>query len=93
VRDEDDLAWLHTVLVQAYPDARMQARHLSTAGRSAALPAAERATELAGPGGIALDALGDLQWVGFPRTGSPAWYDEPTAILRGRGRIRVRRLP
>ncbi|MFF1915367.1 hypothetical protein ACFVYE_27975 [Streptomyces sp. NPDC058239] len=43
------------------------------------------AAELAGPGGIALDALIGLQWVGFPRSGSPAWYDGLTAILRGHG--------
>ncbi|MFG2122628.1 LysR family transcriptional regulator [Streptomyces sp. NPDC048710] len=49
------------------------------------LVAAQQAAELAGPDGIALDALGALQWVGFPRAGSPAWYDELTAILRGHG--------
>ncbi|MFB7494384.1 LysR substrate-binding domain-containing protein [Streptomyces sp. NPDC056161] len=52
------------------------------------LLAAERAAELAGPDGIALDALDALdalQWVGFPRSGSPAWYDELTAVLRGHG--------
>jgi DNA-binding transcriptional LysR family regulator len=49
------------------------------------LLSAEQAAELGGPGGIALDALGDLQWVGFPRSGSPAWYDELTAVLRGHG--------
>ncbi|SFH16901.1 LysR family transcriptional regulator [Streptomyces mirabilis] len=49
------------------------------------LLAAEQAAELAGPDGIALDALVGLQWVGFPRSGSPAWYDELTAILRGHG--------
>ncbi|SOD90154.1 LysR family transcriptional regulator [Streptomyces sp. Ag109_G2-15] len=49
------------------------------------LLAAEQAAELAGPDGIALDALGALQWVGFPRSDSPAWYDALTAILRGHG--------
>ncbi len=49
------------------------------------LLAAEQAAELAGPDGIPLDALADLQWVGFPRAGSPAWYDELTAVLRGHG--------
>ncbi|MGW1892480.1 LysR substrate-binding domain-containing protein [Streptomyces sp. NPDC002004] len=49
------------------------------------LLAAEQAAELAGPDGIALDALVGLQWVGFPRSGSPTWYDELTAILRGHG--------
>ncbi|CAG6390579.1 LysR family transcriptional regulator [Streptomyces cocklensis] len=50
------------------------------------LLAAEQAAELAGPSGsIALDALAGLEWVGFPRSGSPAWYDELTAILRSHG--------
>jgi hypothetical protein len=29
--------------------------------------------------------LAGLDWVGFPRAGSPAWYDELTAILRSHG--------
>ncbi|UIJ56938.1 LysR substrate-binding domain-containing protein [Amycolatopsis acidiphila] len=41
--------------------------------------------KLAGPGGIPLAALAGLSWVGFPRSGSPAWYDELTAILRSHG--------
>ncbi|MEU8059624.1 LysR family transcriptional regulator [Microbispora bryophytorum] len=49
------------------------------------LLAAEQAAELRGPGGIRLDALAGLEWVGFPRTGSPAWFDELTAILRSHG--------
>ncbi|QFY09785.1 LysR family transcriptional regulator [Nonomuraea phyllanthi] len=49
------------------------------------LLATVRAAELAGPDGIHLDALDGLQWVGFPRSGSPAWYDELTAILRSHG--------
>jgi DNA-binding transcriptional LysR family regulator len=35
--------------------------------------------------GIRLDDLSDLQWVGFPRSGSPAWYDELTGTLRSHG--------
>jgi DNA-binding transcriptional LysR family regulator len=104
-------------LAEAYPDTRVQARHLSTADQLAALRAgsidiglvrerpvgqdldampvseeklgvllaAEQAGELAGPDGVRLDALAGLQWVGFPRSGSPAWYDEVTAVLRGHG--------
>ncbi|WP_329460928.1 LysR family transcriptional regulator [Streptomyces sp. NBC_01431] len=49
------------------------------------LLAAGQAAELAGPDGIALEALVGLQWVGFPRSGSPPWYDELTAVLRGHG--------
>ncbi|MFE1795955.1 LysR family transcriptional regulator [Streptomyces sp. NPDC059517] len=49
------------------------------------LVAAERGADLTGPDGIPLDALNELSWVGFPRSGSPAWYDELTAVLRSHG--------
>jgi DNA-binding transcriptional LysR family regulator len=45
----------------------------------------ETAAHLGGPEGVRLDALTGLAWVGFPRSGSPAWYDEVTAILRSHG--------
>ena len=38
-----------------------------------------------GPEGVRLDDLGDLRWVGFPRSSSPAWYDELTGVLRSHG--------
>ncbi|WBB69149.1 LysR family transcriptional regulator [Micromonospora sp. WMMD812] len=53
--------------------------------RLGVLLATERAAALAGPDGIRLDDLAGLNWVGFPRSGSPAWYDELTAILRSHG--------
>ena len=43
------------------------------------------ADEFVGPDGIRLDALQGLKWVGFPRAGSPAWFDELTSILRSHG--------
>jgi len=43
------------------------------------------AAEIAGPGGVRLEELAHLEWVGFPRAGSPAWYDELTGILRSHG--------
>jgi DNA-binding transcriptional LysR family regulator len=49
------------------------------------LLATELAPDFAGPEGIRLDALAGLEWVGFPRSGSPAWYDELTAILCSHG--------
>jgi DNA-binding transcriptional LysR family regulator len=49
------------------------------------LLAAGPAAELAGPEGVRLEALTGLRWVAFPRSGSPAWYDELTAILRSHG--------
>ncbi len=38
-----------------------------------------------GKGGVRLESLAGLRWVGFPRSDSPAWYDEVTAILHGHG--------
>jgi DNA-binding transcriptional LysR family regulator len=49
------------------------------------LVASELAAGLMTPDGIPLDAMGALHWVGFPRSGSPAWYDQLTAILRSHG--------
>jgi DNA-binding transcriptional LysR family regulator len=49
------------------------------------LLAADQAERLAGPDGVRLHALAGLDWVGFDRSGSPAWYDELTAILRSHG--------
>jgi DNA-binding transcriptional LysR family regulator len=53
--------------------------------RLGVLLAAEQAAKIAGVDGIRLDTLAGLDWVGFPRSGSPAWYDELTAILRSHG--------
>ncbi|MEU6368612.1 hypothetical protein ABZ876_23430 [Streptomyces sp. NPDC046931] len=52
------------------------------------LPSRLLSPALAGPAGaegIALDASAGLQWAAFPRSDSPAWYDELTAILRSHG--------
>src|SRR4029077_8275065 len=49
------------------------------------LIASDLAGELMGPDGVQLDALHGLKWVGFPRAGSPAWFDELTSILRSHG--------
>ena len=49
------------------------------------LLAEELSARLAGPQGVRLDALTGLDWVGFPRSDSPAWYDELAAILRTHG--------
>jgi DNA-binding transcriptional LysR family regulator len=45
----------------------------------------ELAARLAGPDGVRLDALTGLDWVAFPRSNSPAWYDELAAVLRTHG--------
>ena len=49
------------------------------------LLSAELAARLTGSDGIRLDQLGELHWVGFPRSSSPAWYDELTGVLRSHG--------
>ena len=43
------------------------------------------AAKLKGAEGISLEALGGMGWVGFPRTHSPAWYDQLAAIFRTHG--------
>jgi len=47
--------------------------------------AADAAARLAGPAGIRLHQLSGLDWLGFPRAESPAWYDQVTATLRAHG--------
>ena len=49
------------------------------------LLASDVAAGLVHSDGVRLDALCGLQWVGFPRSNSPAWHDELTAILRTHG--------
>jgi DNA-binding transcriptional LysR family regulator len=49
------------------------------------LLSAKEAVEIVEPNGVRLDVLSGLSWVGFPRSGSPAWYDEVTAVLRSHG--------
>ncbi|HTI78298.1 MAG TPA: LysR family transcriptional regulator [Mycobacterium sp.] len=43
------------------------------------------ADKLAGADGVRLNALAGLEWIAFPRSTSPAWYDELSAILRTNG--------
>jgi DNA-binding transcriptional LysR family regulator len=49
------------------------------------LLASELAAGLIGPHGVRLDALTGMQWLCFPRSDSPFWHDEVTAILRSHG--------
>jgi DNA-binding transcriptional LysR family regulator len=49
------------------------------------LVSSEVAARLADSDGVRLDQLAELQWVGFPRSSSPAWFDELTGILRSHG--------
>jgi DNA-binding transcriptional LysR family regulator len=43
------------------------------------------AARLASDDDVRLDGLAGLDWVAFPRSASPAWYDELAAILRTHG--------
>jgi DNA-binding transcriptional LysR family regulator len=46
---------------------------------------AARSAELAEASGVQLARLAGLTWIAFPRSDSPAWHDQVTAILRGHG--------
>jgi DNA-binding transcriptional LysR family regulator len=49
------------------------------------LLAAAQVERFGAPEQIRLDELAGLEWLGFPRCDSPAWYDELTATLRSHG--------
>ena len=49
------------------------------------LVSSTRAARLAGSDCVQLDQLDGLRWVGFPRSSSPAWFDELTGVLRRHG--------
>jgi DNA-binding transcriptional LysR family regulator len=74
-------------LLRDRPSGPEFAAQLVVRERLGVLLSAERAAELsaADGSGIRLEALSGLDWIGFPRAGSPAWYDELTAALRGHG--------
>jgi DNA-binding transcriptional LysR family regulator len=72
-------------LLREHPSGQDLDAMLVVEERLGVLLAKELAVKLAGPDGIRLDALAGLEWVGFPRSGSPAWYDALTAILRSHG--------
>jgi DNA-binding transcriptional LysR family regulator len=72
-------------LVRERPSGEQFDAMLVTREELGVLLSAEQAAELGGPDGVALDALGGLEWLSFPRSDSPAWYDEVTAILRTYG--------
>lgn len=72
-------------LVRERPAAPDLDATLAVEERLGVLLARTRAAEIATDRGVRLDALAGLDWVGFPRSGSPAWFDELTAILRSHG--------
>jgi DNA-binding transcriptional LysR family regulator len=47
--------------------------------------ATARAEELGDLAGIRLHRLAGLEWIGFPRSETPIWYDQVTATLRAHG--------
>ena len=46
---------------------------------------AERSAELAEVVGVRLERLCRLQWIGFPRSDSPHWFDQVAATMRTHG--------
>jgi LysR substrate binding domain len=53
--------------------------------RLGVLLATELGRKIATPAGVRLNALAGLNWLSFPGSGSPAWYDELTAVMRSHG--------
>jgi DNA-binding transcriptional LysR family regulator len=49
------------------------------------LLAAEVANRVGDDDGVPLEALAGMEWLGFNRSGSPAWHDELTATFRAHG--------
>lgn len=43
------------------------------------------ASAIAEPGGLQLQKLANLSWMGFARADSPAWYDQVAATMRAHG--------
>jgi DNA-binding transcriptional LysR family regulator len=72
-------------LVREHPTGHDLDAYLVSLEQLGVLVSADLAADLGEAGGIRLDALADLQWVGFPRSGSPAWHDEIQAIFRSHG--------
>ncbi|MDH6243404.1 LysR substrate-binding domain-containing protein [Mycobacterium sp. OTB74] len=79
-RSELDVGLVREHPVGAELDAYLVARE-----QLGVLVSPQIAASCASPDGIRLDALAGLDWVGFPRSGSPAWYDEIIAIFRSHG--------
>ncbi|TCC57658.1 LysR family transcriptional regulator [Kribbella pittospori] len=48
---------------------------------------AGRSESLAEPSGVPLDRLAGMNWLAFPRSDAPPWYDEVSAILRTHGLV------
>ncbi|PZG18085.1 LysR family transcriptional regulator [Nonomuraea aridisoli] len=76
---------LDVALLRERPPGREFDAMLVVRERLGVLLSADQAAELRGPDGIHLEALAGLTWVSFPRSASPAWFDELTAILRSHG--------
>jgi DNA-binding transcriptional LysR family regulator len=72
-------------LVTEHPDGARLDSLLIAREEIGVLLAATPGSDRAGPDAIRLEALTGLQWVGFPRSSNPAWYDEITAVLRSYG--------
>jgi DNA-binding transcriptional LysR family regulator len=49
------------------------------------LLAHSHAAQVAGPDGVHLHDLAGLDWIGFSRSDTPAWYDQVSATLRSHG--------
>jgi DNA-binding transcriptional LysR family regulator len=75
-RGELDVGLMHEL--PTVPDLDAVVVHQQDLG---VLVSAELGGALGVDGGVRLDALAGLRWLGFARSDSPAWYDELAAVL------------
>lgn len=72
-------------LIRERPSSRDLDVNLVVEEHLGVLLATAHVERLGTPEQIGLDELSGLEWLGFPRCNSPAWYDELTATLRSHG--------
>jgi len=76
---------LDVALVRARPSGERFDAVLVVREAMGVLPATRQADEIAGPRGVPLEQLAGKRWIGFPRSDTPAWYDQVSATLRAHG--------
>ena len=77
--------WLDVALVRERPAGSEYDAVLAVEEALGVVLATVRAAELADPAGIRLHRLAGLEWIAFPRSEAPLWYDQVTATLRAHG--------
>jgi molybdate transport repressor ModE-like protein len=76
---------LDVALVRERPEGPQYDAVLAVEEALGVVLATVRADELADHAGIQLHRLAGLEWIAFPRSEAPLWYDQLTATLRAHG--------